>query len=193
VPGSCTDVIGLLGADGFAALRNQRAQLSADSGLHEARIEHLLSRYGSRIFELLDQVAERPELGRALPGAEAYLQVEVRHAATHEAARHLDDVLTRRTRISIETWDRGLAAAEPAARLMGEVLEWDENQVRREIELYHARVRAERASQAEPDDRAADVARTSAPDVLADAQPTVPAPGADPVVASGESTPTQNS
>ena len=25
---------------------------------------------------------------------------------THEGARHLDDVLTRRTRISIEAWDR---------------------------------------------------------------------------------------
>jgi glycerol-3-phosphate dehydrogenase len=190
VPGSCTDVIGLLGADGYAAVRNRRDQLAADSGLHEARIEHLLSRYGSRIFELLDQVAERPELGRALPGAEAYLQVEVRHAVTHEGARHLDDVLTRRTRISIETWDRGLAAAEPAARLMGEVLDWDEAHVRREVELYQARVRAERASQAEPDDRSADIVRTSVPDALSAPDDTADADRAD---AAREATSTQNS
>src|SRR6202022_2870298 len=105
---------------------------------------------------------------------EEYLRVEVVYAASHEGALHLDDVLTRRTRISIETWDRGLAAAEPAARLMGEALGWGEETVRREVELYHARVRAERASQDEPDDRAADIARTSAPDVLAEAQPRVP-------------------
>ena len=61
-----------------------------------------------------------------LPGADDYLAVEVRYAATHEGALHLDDVLTRRTRISIETWDRGLEAAAPAARLMAEVLGWDE-------------------------------------------------------------------
>ena len=45
---------------------------------------------------------------------------------THEGARHLDDVLTRRTRISIETFDRGVAAAPVAARLMADELGWDE-------------------------------------------------------------------
>ena len=45
------------------------------------------------------------------PGAEDYLRAEVVYAVTHEGARHLDDVLTRRTRISIETFDRGVAAA----------------------------------------------------------------------------------
>jgi glycerol-3-phosphate dehydrogenase len=45
-------------------------------------------------------------------------------------ARHLDDVLTRRTRISIETFDRGVGAAPEAARLVAGVLGWDEARVK---------------------------------------------------------------
>ena len=167
VPPSVTDITELLGASGFRALWNRRERLAAESGLHVARIEHLLRRYGSRIDDLLAAVRERPELGRPLAGADDYLAVEVRYAATHEGALHLDDVLTRRTRISIETWDRGLEAAEPAARLMGEVLGWDEGEIAREVDVYRARVEAERDSQEQADDRAADLARTAAPDARA--------------------------
>jgi glycerol-3-phosphate dehydrogenase len=162
---SATHVTPLVGASGFRALWNRRERLAADSGLHVARIEHLLRRFGSEIGDLLAEVAARPELARPLPGADDYLAVEVRYAATHEGALHLDDVLTRRTRISIETWDRGVAAAAAAAGLMGEVLGWDEAEIARQVDVYHARVQAERRSQEQPDDRAADLARTAAPDV----------------------------
>jgi glycerol-3-phosphate dehydrogenase len=164
VPRSCTHVTELLGADGFHALWNGRARLAQRSGLHPARVEHLLGRYGSRVHDLLSEIDERPELGEPLQGAEDYLRVEARYAATHEGARHLDDVLTRRMRISIETWDRGLAAAAPAARLVGEVLGWNDDDVSREVEIYTTRVQVERDSQEQPDDRAADAVRTSAPD-----------------------------
>ena len=89
------------------------------------------------------------------------------YAASHEGALHLDDVLTRRTRISIETFDRGVGAAEPAARIMGAVLGWSSDEMEREVSHYRARVDAERRSQKEPEDRAADEVRTSAPDLLA--------------------------
>jgi glycerol-3-phosphate dehydrogenase len=148
VPPSATHLTDLVGAEGFRALWNSRERLAATSGLHVVRIEHLLGRFGARIHDLLEEVAERPELGRPLPGADDYLGVEVRYAASHEGALHLEDVLTRRTRISIETFDRGLQAAEPAARLMGEVLGWDDDHIAREVEHYQARVEAERRSAA---------------------------------------------
>ena len=50
---------------------------------------------------------------------------------------------------------------------MAEVLGWDEAATAREVEIYRERVAAERRSQEQPDDRAADLERTSAPDVLA--------------------------
>ena len=164
VPPSATDVTPLVGAEGYRALWNGRRRLADQSGLHLARIEHLLQRYGSRVNELLDEVARRPEHAAPLEGAEDYLRVEAWYAAAYEGAHHLDDLLARRTRISIETFDRGLSAAEPAARLMGEVLGWSDQVVAREVEVYRERVAAERDSQQQPDDQAADAARTRAPE-----------------------------
>jgi glycerol-3-phosphate dehydrogenase len=162
---SITERVGLLGADGYLARWNARHRLAERSGVHVARIEHLLKRYGSLVDELLAMIAEDPSLGEALPGSDDYLKVEVVYAATHEGAAHLEDVLTRRTRTSIETWDRGLRAAEPAARLMAGPLGWDEDQIAREVEHYRARVAAERESQEQDDDLGADAARLGAPDV----------------------------
>jgi glycerol-3-phosphate dehydrogenase len=159
VPDSVTHLTPLVGADGFQALWNRRHALAAESGLHVARIEHLLGRYGTLIHELLSVLAARRELAEPLPGADDYLAVEALYAATHEGALHVDDVLARRTRISIESWDRGEAAAERVAHLMGEVHGWSEEQIEHEVARYHARVKAERLSQEQEDDRAADAAR----------------------------------
>ncbi len=163
---SCTDEVPLLGAEGYRAAWNSRARTAARAGLHVARIEHLLGRFGSMIDEVLEVCAADRALGRPLPGADDYLAAEVVYAASHEGARHLDDVLARRTRISIETWDRGVSTAPYAARLMAGVLDWSEDQVEREVQHYLARVEAERASQAQPDDESADAARVGAPEIV---------------------------
>jgi glycerol-3-phosphate dehydrogenase len=165
VPESVTDRTPLVGAIGYFALRNRRHELAAASGLHVVRIEHLLGRYGALTEELLAMVADDPALGAPVPGAEDHLCVEIVYAASHEGALHLDDVLTRRTRISIETFDRGLGAAPHVARLVAPVLGWDEPRIAREVEHYEARVAAERDSQQQTDDLTADAARLGAPDV----------------------------
>ncbi len=116
VPRSCTDRIPLAGAEGYQALWNARHRLAHTSGLHVARIEHLLQRYGSLIDEVLELIEHDPSLGRPLHGADDYLRAEIVYAATHEGARHLNDVLTRRTHISIETFHRGVAVAPGGRR-----------------------------------------------------------------------------
>ncbi len=166
VPPSVTESIPLLGAEGFAAMKNARYQLAHRYGVHVARVEHLLGRYGALTAEVLDLVAADPTLGEALAGAPDYLRAEIVYAASHEGARHLDDLLARRTRISIETFDRGIGAMEEAARLAAPVLGWSEAQVAREVEHYRKRVEAERESQTMPDDETADSARMGAPEVV---------------------------
>jgi glycerol-3-phosphate dehydrogenase len=166
VPASITDRVRLVGADGWETRTNQRARLAHESGLHRARIDHLLGRYGGLVDEVLALVAERPDLAAPLDGAEDHLRAEVVHAVTHEGARHLDDVLTRRTRISIETFDRGVQAARPAAVLMADALGWDETRLEDEVDHYLRRVEAERQSQRTLTDREADEARVSAPDIV---------------------------
>ncbi len=171
VPDSCTHEVPLAGADGYVPLWNGRHRLARSSGLHVARIEHLLRRYGALATELLDMIATDPELGRPLTGADDYLRAEISYAASHEGARHLDDVLVRRAHISIETWDRGLSAATEAAGLMAGPLGWDERQVAREVGYYEAMIAAERASQEAPTDQAADALLLDAPDIV----PVIPA------------------
>jgi glycerol-3-phosphate dehydrogenase len=161
-----TENVPLLGAEGYHARWNQRHQMAADNGLHEVRIEHLLGRYGSLVDELFALIGERPDLGESLGGAPDYLRAEVVYAVSHEGARHIDDVLTRRTRISIETFDRGIGAVREVAELMAEALGWDDDQREREIEHYLKRVEAERESQRMPDDETADAARMGASDVV---------------------------
>jgi glycerol-3-phosphate dehydrogenase len=163
-PESTTDTVPRLGGVGYHAVWNQRETLAESAGLHVARVEHLLRRYGTLTHELLALMAEQPELREPLPGMEDYLKAEVVYAASHEGALHLTDVLTRRTRISIEAWDRGISAAPEAAALMAPVLGWDEARTKEEIEIYLGRVEAERVSQTMPDDASADEARRRGPD-----------------------------
>ena len=81
------------------------------------------------------------------------------HAATHEGALHIDDVLTRRTRLYLEAGDRGLVAARHAAHLMGDALDWDDERRDSEVQRYQMRVAAELEAQAAPDDDAANEIR----------------------------------
>lgn len=162
---SATKDIPLLGAVGYKAAWNRRAKIARAFGLHRVRVEHLLNRYGVLTDQILDLIKAEPELAEPVPGADDYLLAELKYAASHEGALHLDDVLARRTRISIEAWDRGVSAAPVAAELMGEVLGWDTARREQEIEAYLKRVAAELASQQQPDDESADRVRLEAPDI----------------------------
>ncbi len=165
VPESPTAKLPLVGADGWQACLNQRHNYATEVGIHVARVDHLLGRYGSRTTDLLDLISDRPELGERLPGCDDYLKAEAVYAASHEGALHVDDALARRMRISIESWSRGTESVPVVAELMGEVLNWDDDTVKNEIAHYEARVAAERESQTMPDDRTADAARMGAGDV----------------------------
>ncbi len=162
---SCTEQVPILGAEGYFAMRNQVDTLAAEYGLHPHRIRHVLDRYGSMIRDVLDPGLTAPRLLDTVPDAPDYLMAEIRYAVTHEGALHLEDVLTRRTRISIEYPHRGIACAAAVADLVGDVLGWDAATRATEVDTYTARVDAERASQARFEDGAADAVRTAVPEV----------------------------
>ena len=164
-PPSRTDQLPLLGADGYAAAWRDRHDMARRHGVTAGVVEHLLERYGTLTVHLLAMIAADPSLGTPLAGAPEYLSAEVAYAALAEGALHLDDVLTRRMRISFETPHRGAESARHAAELRGVALGWDASVRDREVEHYLARVEAERHSQTMPDDLTADAARMGAPDV----------------------------
>ena len=106
VPGSVTDQVPLLGADGLAAVQPAAGRLAEDYGVPRAAVEHLLGRYGTLAVEVLDLIRADAGLGRPLAEGHPYLRAEVAYAVTHESALHVEDVLMRRTRLFIESADR---------------------------------------------------------------------------------------
>jgi glycerol-3-phosphate dehydrogenase len=129
------------------------------------QLEHLLHRHGDTVDQVLDLARSAPALAGALPGEQGYLRAEAVYAVTHEGACHLDDVLTRRTRLSIEVRDRGLRAAPVVAELVAPYLGWTQTDVDRELRQYRAAVAAGLDAEGEPDDQSAEAARRRALEV----------------------------
>ena len=103
---------------------NSRARTAARSGLHVARIEHLLRRYGSLTDEVLELVEEDPELGAPMPGAEDYLAAEIVYACSHEGPATWTTCWPGGPGSRSSPGTAGVAAAPDAARLMAGVLGW---------------------------------------------------------------------
>ena len=165
---SVTDRVPLIGADGYFALVNQSEQLGQRHGLHPHRVRHLLDRYGSLLHGLLAMADSDnggdPSLLEPVPASPDYLRVEIAYAVAYEGALHLDDVLTRRTRISIEYAHRGVDSAEAVGAQMAPLLGWTDEQRDLEVRSYVERVQAERESQSVDTDIEADKLRVAAPD-----------------------------
>ncbi|QOR70468.1 glycerol-3-phosphate dehydrogenase/oxidase [Ruania alkalisoli] len=168
VPASRTQHKPLLGAEGYHDAFRGRRDTAAQLKMSVETVEHLLGRYGTLMNELLSLIADSPELSEPLASAPGYLKVEAVYAVTHEGALHLEDILTRRTRIGIEVPDRGEGAAAEIAPLVAPILGWSTTETLEEIEAYRLRVKAERESQMQPDDPSADATRLSAPDIRTD-------------------------
>ncbi|MBS4728984.1 glycerol-3-phosphate dehydrogenase/oxidase [Mycobacterium sp. SM1] len=171
---SITEKVRLLGADGYFALVNQAERVGDLAGLHPYRVRHLLDRYGSLISDVLALAADRRDLLDPIAAAPVYLRVEAAYAATAEGALHLEDILTRRMRISIEYPHRGVDCAREVAEVVAPILGWTDRQIDREVDMYAARVEAEILSQTQPDDASADALRASAPEARAEILEPVP-------------------
>ncbi len=171
---SITEKVPLMGADGYFALINQTTSVGAPYHLHPYRVRHLLDRYGSLIFDVLELAAERPELLEPISAAPVYLKVEAAYAAAAEGALHLEDILARRMRVSIEYPHRGVDCAREVAEIVAPILGWSQDDVDREVATYVARVEAEVLSQRQPDDESADSLRVAAPEARAEILEPVP-------------------
>lgn len=99
-------------------------------------VENLCNYYGSRIDEVLATADERPgereELLRRLAGNTSVLAVQVIHAIRHEMARHLSDVLFRRTGLGT-LGHPGVPIVNRVTELMARELGWDDTTIANEI------------------------------------------------------------
>tara|TARA_E500000081_G_scaffold46987_1_gene50480 strand:- start:979 stop:2292 length:1314 start_codon:yes stop_codon:yes gene_type:complete len=165
IPDSTTSTIPLIGARNYEHVLGRANEISESSGIPLVGVKHLISRHGDRIDEVLNLIAADESLKGLIDEDLPYLRAEVIHSVRFEGALHLEDVLTRRTKISIESWDRGTDSALLVAELMARELEWDQSRIHSEVEHYLKRVESERSSNTQLDDQKADASRLAAGDI----------------------------
>ena len=111
------------------------ASVPAVAAAHPEAAARLVARHGT---EAPGVVALGGELGllRPLVPGRPFLEAEVAWAVRRELALSVDDVLSRRLRLSPELADRGAAVAPRVAEIMAMELGWDEARRELEAEAY---------------------------------------------------------
>lgn len=160
-----TAQIPLLGARDFDVASQEFRAQATRLGLNAVSADRLTGRYGSLVTDMIPILRSRPELAHPIQDGGGYLRIEALYAVSHEGALHIDDVLTRRTHLSIETPDQGVSAAAEVAEIMAAELGWDAERKNIELEHYRARVAAETAAHQVPDDMSAMAERNKVKDV----------------------------
>jgi glycerol-3-phosphate dehydrogenase len=143
---SVTEKLPLVGADGYFALEQQKERIAQESGLDVATVTHLLNRHGSLISEILELLKSQPKLAGTLDADLPYIKAEIVYAASHEGARSVDDVISRRTRLSFEAFNHGVHLADEIATLIAPVLGWSTKERKESVAQYTELVEREIAA-----------------------------------------------
>lgn len=146
VSDSVTEKLPLIGADGYFALTQQVSAIAHENDLSEATVKHLLDRYGSLISEILEIVAADETMAERLIPDLPYIKAEILHAASHEGALSVEDVLLRRTRISFEAGDSGASVADEVAHIIGSVLHWNASDRKDSVQSFMKVISEEEAA-----------------------------------------------
>ena len=139
---SQTAELALVGAAPVAELDALAGSLAAEAGLDPARAARLVARHGTEASAVV-ALGRELDLLRPLGPDVAHLEVEAVWAVRTEVALSLDDVLSRRTRLSQELADRGAAIAPRVAELVGPELGWSKAEGALAVDAYLAEARRE--------------------------------------------------
>ena len=143
---SRTATLPLVGAERWAQTRGRDNEIALRLRLSAETVKWLLVRHGNRIDDLLALAAEDASLARPIDGAPRYLKAELLYAVRAEGARSLADVMVRRTHLSIELPDGGLALAPQVAELIAPELGWSAEQTATQLAAYRELIADERAA-----------------------------------------------
>ena len=134
----------LTGSRPLPALLGEVTAAAEGLGLTSEVAASLVRQVGEAALDVLALVAAEPELGRQLVPHAPHLLAEVVHAARAEGACTLDDVFSRRMRLSLRERDAGLSAAPVAAGLLARETGHDDAWAQAQVAAYSGAVRRER-------------------------------------------------
>ena len=112
------------------------AELVKNTDLPEDVCDRLVKVYGSNASRVAAYVVTDAGLADRISPERPAIFAEVVHAVDHELAVTVDDVLVRRTSVSLTAEDQGSAAAERVADLMKERLGWTAQERQRHLDEY---------------------------------------------------------
>jgi glycerol-3-phosphate dehydrogenase len=141
-PRSATADLALLGAAPRDELDRLAVELAAADGLDASRAAALVDRHGTQARDVL-ALGRELDLLRPLADDIPQLEAEVAWAVRHELALGLDDVLSRRMRLSMSRRDRCASIAPRVAAIMATDLGWDEARQAAEVDAYLATAQRE--------------------------------------------------
>jgi glycerol-3-phosphate dehydrogenase len=136
--------IPLGGGSSYDALRAETASMAAALGVGDDTAVALVRSHGEQAAAVLRLVAGNPALGARISPATPDVLAQVVHAARHEGAATVDDVLARRTRLSVRAKDGAIPAAPAVARLLAAELGRSDGWAESQVSEYAAAVRRDR-------------------------------------------------
>ena len=143
---STTKSIPIVGAAGYRNLIKQIPLLAQSYSVSTACVERLLNRYGSLVSDIFQMISKDPSLANELSPGSGYIKAEVLYAVTHEGARSLVDILTRRLRLAMEQSDHGLSISREIAKFVAPTFGWNESDIDREVLTFEKYIAMEMAA-----------------------------------------------
>jgi glycerol-3-phosphate dehydrogenase len=141
-PTSGTAELSLIGAAPRPELDGLARSLAAEGGIEPDSAAGLVSRHGTQARDVV-RLGLAEDLLRPLAPDIPHLEAEVAWAVREELALGLDDVLSRRMRLSMARRDRGASVARRVAAIMGAELGWEEARQVAEVKAFLAAARRE--------------------------------------------------
>jgi len=124
----------LPGGDFDGDLNKLALLLSQSFPMPELRASQLVRLYGTEAEEVLGMGSELLAEGSAVYSGEVFWAIE------KESALTLEDFIYRRSRAPLYRPDALDEILEPAARLMASILEWDEEEIGKQLTAVKSRV-----------------------------------------------------
>lgn len=128
--------------DNVPELMAQLKQEALDLGLDESTASYLPTAYGKRTSEVLEFVRGQRHLSEKVSPNHPYIMAQVVYAVLREGALTIDDVLSRRIRLSITDAAAAREAGPRIAHIMGPMLGWRAETYLAQLHSFEARIGA---------------------------------------------------
>lgn len=119
-----TQSLPLQGSAGWGKAQGEIARRGAALGLTPEIVHHMSRSYGSVAHTVFDLIEQDAALAEPLIADLPYVKAEVVYACRHEMAMTPEDILSRRTSITLEDRQRGRGVVGEVAAVMAQELGW---------------------------------------------------------------------